>query len=196
MSDLDRRELLALLAAVPAGAFTSLSPALRRRATRHAEAAVAAGQYQPGFFTPAEWQLVRHLADLIIPRDDHSGSATDAGVPEFIDFIVTDREELQTPVRGGLAWLERESHRRHGRRFVDSSDPEQRALLDDIAWPARARPEMAAGVAFFNRFRDLVANGFYSSKEGVKDLGYQGNTFVTEWKGCPGEVLQRLELKR
>lgn len=194
MSDLDRRELLALLAAVPAGAFTSLSPALRQRATRHAEAAVAAGQYQPEFFTPPEWQLVRHLADLIIPRDDHSGSATDAGVPEFIDFIVTDREELQTPVRGGLAWLERESHRRHGRRLVDASDQEQRALLDDIAWPARARPELAAGVAFFNRFRDLVANGFYSSKEGVKDLGYQGNTFVTEWKGCPDEVINQLGL--
>lgn len=195
MSDMDRRELLALLAAVPAGAFT-LPPALCRRATRHAEAAVAAGQHQPGFFTPTEWQLVRHLADRIIPRDDHSGSATDAGVPEFIDFIVTDRKELQTPVRGGLAWLERESLRRHGRRFLDSSDQEQRALLDDIAWPARARPEMAAGVAFFNRFRDLVANGFYSSKEGVKDLGYQGNTFVSEWKGCPEDVLKKVSSKQ
>ena len=75
---------------------------------------------------------------------------------------------------------------------MECDGSQQTALLDDIAWPAKARPEMAAGVAFFTRFRDLVANGFYSSKEGVRDLGYQGNTFVNEWTGCPDEVMNKL----
>jgi hypothetical protein len=194
VSPLDRRELLALLAAAPASLLIPLSPAIRERASRHVAHAAAAGPFQPAFFTPAEWETVRLLADLIIPRDERSGSATDAGVPEFIDFVMTDQPALQTPVRGGLAWLERESVRRFGRRFVEGNDLDRKGLLDDIAWPARARPELSAGVAFFTRFRDLVANGFYSSKEGVKDLGYQGNTFVAEWTGCPEEVTRRLGL--
>ena len=106
-------------------------------------------------------------------------------VPEFLDFVMTEWPEHQTPIRGGLAWLDRESTRRFGKPFREAAGTEQTAILDDIAYPARAQPEMAQGVEFFNRFRDLVLSGFYSSKEGVKDLGYIGNTFVAEWKGCP-----------
>jgi hypothetical protein len=187
-----RRELLGLLAATPSALLLPLSPATRERAVRHAAQALAAGQ-APAFFTPKEWETVRLLADLIIPRDEVSGSATDAGVPEFIDFVMIDQPDRQTPIRGGLAWLDREATSRFNRRFVECDASQQTGLLDDIAWPAKARPEMAAGVAFFTRFRDLVANGFYSSKEGVKDLGYQGNAFVSEWKGCPEEVINRLK---
>jgi hypothetical protein len=163
-----------------------------QRAARHAALTVSQGQTALRFFTPEEWQTVRVLSDLIIPRDDHSGSATDAGVPEFMDWILAEYPERQTQIRGGLAWLDRESASRFGRRFVECAPGEQTAVLDDIAWPAKARPGLSAGVAFFIRFRDLVANGFYSSREGVKDLGYQGNTFVTEWRGCPGEIYDRL----
>lgn len=175
MSDLDRREMLALMAALP----------LLRARFEALPLRPSAPPPGTGFFTPRELETVRQLADLLIPRDEHSGSATDAGVPEFIDFVMTENPEQQTPVRGGLAWLDRESMRRFGKPFAESAAAERTALLDDIAWPARARPEMAPGVAFFNRFRDLVAGGFYSSKEGVKDLGYLGNTFVAGWKGCP-----------
>jgi hypothetical protein len=132
------------------------------------------------------------LVDLIIPRDERSGSATDAGVPEFMDFILNDQKGQQTPMRGGLAWLDTECRERFGRDFTDCDDAQRRALLDDIAWPAKARPEMSQGVAFFNRFRDLTATGFWSSKMGVEDLGYMGNTAVAEWKGCPDEQLKRL----
>lgn len=191
MSSLNRRELLGMLAATPATLLLPLAPATRERAARHAAEAVGSGQ-TPLFFTEKEWQTVRLLADLIIPRDEVSGSATDAGVPEFIDFVMKEYPDRQTPIRGGLAWLDREATSRFGRRFVEGDPSQQTALLDDIAWPAKARPEMAAGVAFFTRFRDLVANGFYSSKEGVKDLGYQGNVFVTEWTGCPPEIYDRL----
>lgn len=192
MSDLDRRQLLQLLAATPASLLVPWPPATIDRGLRHA-AEIRQGQSALRFFTPKEWETVRVLADLIIPRDDHSGSATDAGVPEFMDFILAEYPERQTPIRGGLAWLDREAASRFGRRFVECAPGEQTAVLDDIAWPARARPEMSAGVAFFTRFRDLVANGFYSSREGVKDLGYQGNAFVMEWQGCPPEVMNRLK---
>jgi hypothetical protein len=146
----------------------------------------------PGFFTPHEYETVRVLVDLIIPRDERSGSATDAGVPAFMDFMMIDRPDNQTRIRGGLAWMDAECERRFGKTFVACSDPERTALLDDIAWPERAKPGMSQGVAFFNRFRDLTASGFFSSKMGVDDLRYEGNTYVREWTGCPTAALEKL----
>ena len=139
---------------------------------------------------------MRLLADLVIPRDERSGGATDAGVPEFIDALLARQSEAnQTTVRGGLAWLDVECRERFGTTFLDSADAERRAVLDDIAWPARARPEMSHGVAFFNRFRDLTASGFWSSRMGVEDLRYLGNTVVSEWTGCPEEQLRKLGVR-
>ena len=132
------------------------------------------------------------LADLVIPPDERSGGATDAGVPEFMDFMMLEREDEQLWMRGGLAWLDAESERRFGRRFTAASDPQRRSLLDDIAWPARAEPRLSQGAAFFTAFRDLTASGFWSSKIGVADLEYQGNTVVPEWSGCPPEALRKL----
>jgi hypothetical protein len=187
-----RRELVGLLAATPLAGLT-WSPVDVQRAAEAVAALRRRGQaFQPQFFTPHEYQTVGILVDLIIPRDERSGSATDAGVPEFMDFILNDQKGQQTPMRGGLAWLDTECRERFGRDFTDCDDAQRRALLDDIAWPAKARPEMSQGVAFFNRFRDLTATGFWSSKMGVEDLGYMGNTAVAEWKGCPDEQLKRL----
>jgi hypothetical protein len=139
------------------------------------------------------------LADAVIPADERSGSATDALVPEFIDFILDDplaeardRESLQTRVRGGLAWLDRECRGRFSKAFVECAVGERTAVLDDIAWPEKARPEMGQGAAFFSLFRDLVASGFWSSRMGVEDLRYTGNTFVAEWNGCPPDVLTKI----
>jgi hypothetical protein len=148
--------------------------------------------YRPGFFTPAEWQTVRVLADLVIPPDQRSGGATDAGVPEFMDFMMLERPDEQLWMRGGLAWLDAESTRRFGRRFTEADDRQRRSLLDDIAWPARAAPRLSHGVAFFTAFRDLTASGFWSSRIGVTDLEYRGNTVVVEWTGCPPEALAKL----
>lgn len=182
---MDRRELLQLLALSPLPAL-GISPASVERAARHArEAAGPGAKYAPKFFTSAEWRTVGALADLIVPRDERSGSATEAGVPEFIDFVMTEYPDHQVPVRGGLAWLERECRARYGKGFADCAAPEQTALLDGIAWPKRAAPELSQGVAFFSRFRDLVLSGFWSSQVGVEDLGYLGNRFVAEWTGCP-----------
>jgi hypothetical protein len=148
----------------------------------------------PQFFTAAEFRLVSQLADMILPADERSGSATDVGVPEFIDFMMIDRPAGQVPMRGGLAWLDVEAQERYGHVFVASTDPEQRQLLDAIAWPERAGAELSHGVAFFNAFRDLVATGFWTSKEGIEDIGYLGNRYRNSWPGCPPEQLRKLGL--
>jgi hypothetical protein len=195
---MSRREALGVLAAIPfAVAFRPLpdwlDAASADTAARVAEEALAAGPpYTPKFFTPHEWRTVRVLADLVIPRDERSGSATDAGSPEFMDYILSEYPDQQLRMRGGLAWLDAESERRFGTRFVESGGPERTALLNDVAWPARARPGMKPGAAFFSRFRDLVAAGFWSSPMGIADLQYRGNTAMAEWHGCPPEALRKL----
>lgn len=192
MSDLTRRESLQVLAGIPLLA-AGLSPQTIVRGVEASRRARESGSpYTPVFFTAHEYQTVVVLVDLVIPRDDRSGSATDAGVPEFIDYIVWDQKAMQTPTRGGLAWLDNESRERFGHPFIESTDEQRRAVLDEIAWPTKARPEMSQGVAFFNDFRDLTASGFFSSRMGVTDLQYLGNTVVADWKGCPPAALAKL----
>jgi hypothetical protein len=155
----------------------------------------AGQQYQPKFFNAHEWETVRILVDIVIPRDERSGSATEAGVPEFMDFVVSDQANRQTGMRGGLAWLDTQCRGRFGRNFKDCTDPQRTTILDMIAWPRRALPEMSYGVAFFNSFRDLTASAFFSSKTGVTDLQYVGNTFVQRWEGCPPAALEKLGVR-
>jgi hypothetical protein len=195
VSDLDRRELLRLVVAAPLAAGFTWTEAEAASASRSARAAAQARTaFQPKFFTAHEYATVRVLVDLIIPKDERSGSAADAGVPEFMDFMMSDQPARQTAMRGGLAWLDLECHRRYDKTFVVCADAERRVVLDDIAWPRRARREVSHGVAFFNSFRDLTASGFWTSKVGIADLGYVGNTVVPEWTGCPPEVLKKLGL--
>ncbi len=192
MADMTRRDAVALLGTLPLAAALRWSPSPAERARFLQLLQAARSGFQPGFFTPAEWEVVRMLADLVIPPDERSGGATDAGVPEFMDFMMLERKDEQLWMRGGLAWLNAESERRFGRRFTATTDAERRALLDDIAWPARAKPGLSQGVAFFTAFRDLTASGFWSSEIGVADLEYRGNTVVPEWSGCPPEALAKL----
>ena len=138
---------------------------------------------------------MRLLVDLIIPKDERSGSATDAAVPEFMDFMMIDQPARQTAMRGGLGWLDRECVSRFDKTFVACAPAERTQVLDDIAWPRRARPALSHGVSFFNGFRDLTASGFWSSRMGVEDLQYMGNTYVAEWKDPPPEVLKKLGLE-
>jgi gluconate 2-dehydrogenase gamma chain len=196
VSEMNRRDLVKILAAVPIAGRLAWSPPEVEAAWLKAQALRRAGKtgadYTPMFFTPHEWETVRILVDLILPADERSGSATDAGVPEFMDFIIEDNEGMQVPIRGGLAWLDTECRQRFGESFVGCSGDERAAVLDLVAWPERAKPEHSQGVAFFNRFRDLTASGFFSSRMGVEDLQYMGNRAIREWTGCPPEVLDRL----
>lgn len=142
------------------------------------------------FFTKHEIATITVLADIIIPKDDVSGSASDAKVPEFIEFIVKDMPEHQVPMRGGLKWLDIYCFNKFSKPFVDASSKEQISIVDEIAYPKKAKPEMQAGVAFFNRMRDLTASGFYTTEMGVKDIGYVGNT-PNQWAGVPDDVLKQ-----
>ncbi len=186
--------MLGLLGSVPAAAgftWTEAEAAVAAQAVRSARRPAAAA-FKPKFFTAHEYATVRTLVDIIIPKDERSGSATDAGVPEFMDFMMVDDPGRQTPMRGGLAWIDRECEDRFDKRFLDCTSAQRTAVLDDIAWPQKSRPEVAHGVAFFSSFRDLTAGGFFSSKMGVEDLKYTGNVMVPEWTGCPDEANRKL----
>lgn len=195
----DRRDFVKFLAAAPLAHFAVTALDLEEAAIRTRETleklAERGQQYQPKVFTPAEWRTVRVLVDLVIPRDARSGSATDARVPEFMDVFMETRENMRTWMRTGLTWLDEECGRRFSKTFVDCDATQRTAVLDDIAWPRRARQEMAAGVRFFNNFRNFTASGFWSSKMGVDDLQYMGNRPVSQWNGCPAPALEKLGVR-
>ncbi|MEP7322861.1 MAG: gluconate 2-dehydrogenase subunit 3 family protein [Saprospiraceae bacterium] len=141
------------------------------------------------FFTSEEMATIALLADIIIPKDDVSGSATESGVPDFIEFIVKDQPGHQVPMRGGLRWLDLQCLHRYQKTFKDCSSTQQMELVDLIAYPGKAKPEMSQGVSFFNLMRNLTATGFYTSAIGIKDLQYKGNT-PNQWAGVPADVLK------
>ena len=197
MTRITRRTALKAFASAPVAAAIAWTPAEADQAQRRAQQArtdaVKHGTaYTPKFFTPHEYATVAVLVDLIIPKDDRSGSATEAGVPEFMDFMMVDQPRRQTAMRGGLAMIDRLCEERFEKRFVDCGDEQRRAALDTLAFPAKATPATSQAVAFFTSFRDLTASGFWSSKMGVDDLRYIGNAYVREWKGCPDEALKKL----
>jgi gluconate 2-dehydrogenase gamma chain len=146
------------------------------------------------FFSKHEMQTIRVLADIILPRDERSGSASDAGVPEFIEFMAKDRPDMQTPLRGGLSWLDNQAKRRFGNTFIDLQPAQQIEIVEDIAYPGRKKAGMSQGVAFFSLMRNLTASGFWSSKIGIADIGYLGNT-PNQWDGPPAEVLKQYDLE-
>jgi gluconate 2-dehydrogenase gamma chain len=142
------------------------------------------------YFDDHEMATITVLADIIIPKDDKSGSGSDAKVPEFIEFIVKDIPSHKLPMRGGLKWLDMQCLNRYGNTFIKCSASQKTELLDQIAYPYKAKAEMAQGVAFFNRMRDLTASGFWSSEMGTKDIGYAGNA-PNKWLGVPADVLKQ-----
>lgn len=142
------------------------------------------------FFTKEEMATITILGDIIIPKDARSGSASDAKVPDFIEFIVKDMPEHQTPMRGGLRWLDLECLKRFEKPFASITEKQRLEVVDDIAYPAKAKPSMKQGVAFFNLMRNLTATGFYTSEIGVKDIDYKGNT-PNQWNGVPDNVLKQ-----
>lgn len=146
------------------------------------------------FFNKHQLATITVLVDIIIPRDVLSGSATDAGVPAFIEFMAKDKPELQTPLRGGLAWLDNQAKRRFEKVFVDITDTQRIEIVEDIAYPERKKPGMSQGISFFSLMRNLTASGFWSSQSGIQDLGYAGNV-PNQWDGPPAEVVQQYGLE-
>jgi gluconate 2-dehydrogenase gamma chain len=199
MNVITRRTALKFLASAPAGAAMAWTPADAERAhaqTAQSRTAARLGEpFQPRFFTAHEFATIGMLVDLIIPADERSVSAADAGVPEFMDFMMLDDPGRQTAMRGGLALIDRMCLQRFDRSLLESSDAQRREVLDEIAYPARAPQSLSNAVTFFSSFRDLTASGFWTTRIGMEDLQYRGNTFVREWTGCPKEALDKLGVK-
>lgn len=213
--DIDRRRALKVIGAVPFTATAVLAQQAQQpqKQTHEAPTQPATATPQPPasvpkprFFTPRELRTVRVLADDIIPRDERSGSATDAGVPEFIDFNLSAEEtdqDTRTAWRGGLRWLDTETRKRFGVAYAAATAAQRHAILDDISFPngvpggvgasqGGVPPQLRYGAAFFARARDMVAAGFFSSALGMKDLQYVGNVFNPNWDGCPEAALRKL----
>ena|SRR5882724_4278019 len=146
------------------------------------------------FFNQHEMATIAVLADIIIPKDEISGSATDAKVPEFIEFIAKDEPEHQVPVRGGLRWLDMQALNRFNNEFKSCTPQQQLEIVNDIAYPFKAKPGLEQGVAFFSKIRDLTAIGFFTSKMGIQDLGYKGNS-PGKWEGVPADVIKQYGLE-
>ena len=195
----ERRDFLKFMAAAPMAhlAVTALDLEEAAEHTRETleKLAERGQQFQPKVFNAHEWSTVRVLVDIVIPRDARSGSATDAKVPEFMDVFMSTRENMRTWMRTGLTWLDDESKKRFTKAFIDCDDKQRKAVLDDIAWPRRARADMQPGVRFFNNFRNFTASGFWSSKMGIDDLQYMGNRPIAQWNGCPAPALAKLGVR-
>lgn len=143
------------------------------------------------YFSEAELGTIAILCDIILPATSTAGSATAAGVPAFIEFIAKDLPDHQLPIRGGLMWVNGESKRRYEKVFSELSEAQRLFIIDDIAYPDPELkfPERGPGIAFFRRMRNLTLTGYYTTKMGIDDLGYQGN-YANVWDGVPTEVLK------
>jgi hypothetical protein len=200
VSDINRRDALKVLGVAPlAGMLDWSTPSIERAKKMveglHAAETVEAAAYTPKFFTAHEWKTVRVLADIVIPKDERSGSATDAKAPEFMDFMLVDKETSEgskVSMRGGLAWLDTEMRKRFGSDFLSSSDSQRKAVLDDIAYPKKVTADLRRGSQWFDRFRSNVGAAFFSSAMGWQDLKYVGNVFNPNWNGCPPEATKKL----
>ena len=143
----------------------------------------AVAGYTPKYFSQHEFAVVSRLADLIIPRDSSPG-ALDAHVPEYIDLQVAEMPDAQTQMSGGVQWLNRYCFEQFGKEFLECSTTQQSQVLDKLAYAKDVPPELEAARSFFVLARGLTCDGFYSSKIGFEELGYRGNTYVTQWRGC------------
>ncbi len=144
------------------------------------------------FFNDHELETIAVLSDLILPASDEFGSATDTGIPEFIEFMAKDIPETQTTLRGGLMWLDHKSNIEFGTEFKSATEGRQKQILDALAYPDMEVPkaERPLEIQFFSLLRNLTLTGYYTSKIGIADLGYKGNT-PNVWDGVPEDVLKQ-----
>src|SRR5690606_4729892 len=142
------------------------------------------------FFTDEERKKIELLVDIIIPADDKSGSATEAGVPDFIEFMMKDMPGYQVPMRGGLLYLDYRADELFETNFLEATAAQRLQIIDEIAYPDKAAAEMEGGVRFFNMLRNLTATGFFTSRMWFDDLGYVGNQ-PNVWDGVPQHVLDK-----
>jgi len=151
------------------------------------KAAAPAGAYTPKYFSAAQYTTLLFLCDTIIPKDEKSGGAVEAGAPEFIDLLTSENPEYQLKLGGGLFWLDAACTDRYGNVFMQCTPEQKKEVLDLIAYRKNAKKDLSLsqGVAFFAFLRNLTCDGFHTSKIGIADLQYIGNTALREFPGCP-----------
>lgn len=202
---MNRRDSLKALGLIAAGSAAILSNNSCDSDTKSNVASTTEGEKLPGvqnfehernqqlysekYFDEHEMATIAILADMIIPKDDKSPAATEVGVPDFIEFIVKDIPSHKLPMRGGLKWLDVYAQKKYGKVFIDLNKENQTAILDEIAYPSKAKPEVSQGVSFFNLMRDLTSSGYFTTKEGIEYIGYVGNR-PGVWSGVPADVLK------
>jgi hypothetical protein len=187
-----RRDILKTLAlGAVGGSVLQVIPAKAaefvHQAVRKEKAASPAGKYAPKYFSPHQYETLKWLCDAIIPKDDHSPGAVEAGAPEFIDLLTSENEKYQLRLGGGLGWLDSFCTDRYAKSFLECTPEQRTEVLDLIAYRKNAKkdPSLSPGVAFFAFLRKLTCDGFYTSKIGIADLQYIGNTSLHEFPGCP-----------
>lgn len=192
MQGISRRDILKNLAAGAAGgSVLQMIPAkaaeLAHEMIQKEKAASPAGKYMPKFFPSRHFQTLLLLCNAIIPKDEVSGGAVEAGAPEFIDLLTSENEEYQMALGGGLMWLDNFCTDRYEHTFIECTTGQQKEVLELIAFRKNAKtdPALSQGVAFFAKLRKMTCDGFYTSKIGIEDLKYIGNTALAEFPGCP-----------
>jgi gluconate 2-dehydrogenase gamma chain len=171
-----------VLQVIPAEAAEYIHQMVRKEKAR-----ATAGAYTPKYFSAAQYATLLFLCDTIIPKDEKSGGAVEAGAPEFIDLLTSENPDYQLKLGGGLFWLDAACTDRYGHLFMDCTPEQKKEILDLIAFRKNAKqdPSLSQGVAFFAFLRNLTTDGFYTSKIGIADLQYIGNTSLHEFPGCP-----------
>jgi Gluconate 2-dehydrogenase subunit 3 len=192
MSGISRRDVLRNLAVGAAGgSVLKMIPAkaaeLAHELIDKEKASSPGGKYTPKYFSGHQYQTLLLLCATIIPKDEVSGGAVEAGAPEFIDLLTSENEEFQGILGGGMMCLDNLCTDRYEHAFVDCTATQQKEVLDLIAYKknAKADPVLSQGVVFFAKLRAMTCDGFYTSKIGIEDLKYIGNTALAEFPGCP-----------
>jgi gluconate 2-dehydrogenase subunit 3-like protein len=187
-----RRDILKTLAiGAVGGSVLQVIPAqaaeFAHQTVRKEKAASPAGKYTPKYFSAHQYETLNWLCDAIIPRDDHSGGAIEAGAPEFIDLLTSENQKYQVQLGGGLVWLDSFCADRYAKTFLECTPDQRKEVLDLIAYRKNAKTDLSLsqGVAFFSFLRRMTCDGFYTSKIGFADLQYIGNTSLKEFPGCP-----------
>lgn len=186
---ISRRDVLkSLTLGIAAGSVLRVIPL---EAAEYAHSMVAAEKavsgYTPKFFPPQQYKTLQALCETIIPADADCGGAIEAGAPEFIDLLTSENREYQLKLGGGLMWLDSACTDRYGNTYLGSTAQQQKEILDLIAYrkSALTDPGLSQGIEFFAFLRSLTADGFFTSKIGIKYLGYMGNKYLSEFPGCP-----------
>src|SRR6266849_377414 len=189
---ISRRDILRTLAVTAAGGtvlqvIPAEAAAYVHQVVRKEKAAAPAGKYTPKYFSAPQYAALIALCDAIIPKDEKSGGAVEAGAPEFIDLLTSENPDYQLKLGGGLYWLDAACTDRYNHLFMQCTPDQKKEFLDLIAYRKNAKkdPSLSQGVAFFAFLRNLTCDGFYTSKIGIADLQYIGNTSLHEFPGCP-----------